>query len=65
MHLLDQNFCENNVCLTKFRSKHSSNTVLCLLRNLIEQILFRDRPQVQNNLKIEKKLFICLNLTTF
>ena len=35
MHLLDQNFCENNVCLTKFRSKHSSNTV----RNLIKQTL--------------------------
>ena len=39
MHLLDQNFCENNVCLTKFRSKHSSNTVLCLLRNLMHQTL--------------------------
>ena len=35
MHLLDQNFCENNVCLTKFLSKHSSNTV----RNLIKQTL--------------------------
>ena len=26
-------------CSSKFRSKHSSNTVLCLLRNLLEQSL--------------------------
>ena len=30
---------EGNVCSIKFRSKHSSNTVLCLLRNLMEQTL--------------------------
>ena len=28
-----------NVCSIKFCSKHSSNTVLCLLRNLMEQTL--------------------------
>lgn len=27
-------------CSSKFRSKHSSNAVLCLLRNLLEQCLF-------------------------
>ena len=26
-----------NICSIKFRSKHSSNTALCLLRNLMEQ----------------------------
>ena len=30
-----------NVCSIKFRSKHSSNTVLRLLRNLIEQTLIK------------------------
>ena len=30
-----------NVCSIKFRSKHSSITVLCLLRNLMEQSLSR------------------------
>ena len=29
----------DNVCSIEFRSKHSSNTVLCLLRNLMEQTL--------------------------
>ena len=29
----------NNVCSIKFRSKHSTNTILCLLRNLMEQAL--------------------------
>ena len=29
----------NNACFIKFRSKHSSNTVLCLLRNLMKQTL--------------------------
>ena len=47
MHLLDQNFCEkkleNNVCLFEFRSKHRSNTVLCLLRNLMKQTLHNKR----------------------
>ena len=28
-----------NVCSIKFGSKHSSNIVLCLLRNLMEQSL--------------------------
>ena len=28
-----------NVCSIKFRSKHSSISVLCLLRNLLEQSL--------------------------
>ena len=30
----------HNVCSIKFHSKHSSNTVLCLLLNLMEQTLF-------------------------
>ena len=30
----------NKDCSSKFRSKHSNNTVLCLLRNLLEQSLF-------------------------
>ena len=29
----------NKDCSSKFRSKQSSNTVLCLLRNLLEQSL--------------------------
>ena len=29
----------SNICFIKFRSKHSSNTVLCLLRNLMKQML--------------------------
>ena len=32
---------ENNVCSIKFYSKHSINTVLCLLRNLMEQTLLK------------------------
>ena len=28
-----------NICSIKFRSKHSANTILCLLRNLMEQTL--------------------------
>ena len=32
----------NNVWCIKFRSKHSSNTVLCLLRNLMHQTLCID-----------------------
>ena len=31
----------NKDCSSKFRSKHSTNTVLCLLRNLLEQSLGR------------------------
>ena len=35
----NQSKFQNNVCSIKFRSKQSSNTVLCLLRNLMEQTL--------------------------
>ena len=28
-------------CSSKFRSKHSTNTVLCLLRNLLEESLIQ------------------------
>ena len=35
-------------CSIKFRSKHSSNTVLCLLRNLMEQTLLWDYTGVGN-----------------
>ena len=31
--------CKTKGCSSKFRSKHSSNTILCLLRNLLEQSL--------------------------
>ena len=30
----------NKDCSSNFRSKHSTNTVLCLLQNLLEQSLF-------------------------
>ena len=33
-------FHKYNVCSIKFRSKHSSNTVMCLLWNLMEQLLY-------------------------
>ena len=32
-------------CSIKFRSKHSSNTILCLLRNLMEQTLFLKKQE--------------------
>ena len=35
-------------CSSKFRSKHSSNTVLCLLRNLLEQSLNQGCLQKMN-----------------
>ena len=37
---------KHNVCSIRFRSKHSSNTILCLLRNLMEQSLFSTFLQV-------------------
>ena len=37
--LISYNIWWNNVCSIKFRSKHSTVLVLCLLRNLMEQSL--------------------------
>ena len=31
--------CPFKDCSSKFRSKHSSNTIMCLLQNLLEQSL--------------------------
>ena len=43
-------------CSSKFRSKHSSNTVLCLLRNLFEQSL------VDKDILLNGGLSPCLNV---
>ena len=42
IHAIKLRFLWNSICnvwCIKFRSKHSSNTVLCLLRNLMHQTL--------------------------
>ena len=59
-----------NVCSIKFRSKHSSNTVLRLLRNLMEQSLcISVMPIGTNNWKAEpysdKKIIIIFSLFLF
>ena len=38
----------NKDCSSNFRSKHSTNTVLCLLRKLLEQSLFGDPKRLQS-----------------
>ena len=40
----------NKFCSSKFRSKHSTNTVLCLLQNLLEQSLLLDTRSPLNQI---------------
>ena len=42
----------HNIWCIKFRSKHSSNTVLCLLRNLLHQTLVHNIILIQWNLDL-------------